>query len=50
MKQQIIDKMNDGQEKDVPLYTWETIPDSLKQFWTEQFKNEKIQQSTRKNL
>jgi hypothetical protein len=33
MKQKIINKMNEGQEEDVPLYTWETIPNNLKQFW-----------------
>jgi hypothetical protein len=38
MKQKIIDKLNEGQEQDVPLYTWETIPNSLKKFWSKQFK------------
>ncbi len=32
-KQLIIDKMNEGQELDVPLYTWKTIPYSFKHFW-----------------
>lgn len=38
MKQKIINKMNEGQEQDVPLYTWKTIPNSLKEFWFKQFK------------
>ena len=35
-KRIIINKMNEGQEEDVPLYTWKTIPESLKQFWIKQ--------------
>lgn len=38
IKQKIIDKMNEGQEVDVPKYTWETIPDSLKRFWINYYK------------
>jgi hypothetical protein len=38
IKQKIIDKMNQGQEVDVPLYTWETIPQSLKRFWIKYYK------------
>ena len=37
MKQKIINKMNEGQESDVPLYTWNTIPNSLKIFWHKYF-------------
>jgi hypothetical protein len=36
MQKKIIDKMNEGQEKDIPLYTWKTIPNSLKEFWSNQ--------------
>ena len=43
IKKRIIDKMNEGQEQDVPLYTWETIPKSLKQFWINQIKKWKKQ-------
>lgn len=39
MKQKIIDKLNKGQEIDVSLYTWETIPQSLKRFWLNYYKN-----------
>jgi len=35
MKEQIINKVNEGRERDVPLYTWKTIPDSIKNFWIE---------------
>lgn len=38
VKQKIIDKLNEGQELDVELYTWETIPSSLKRFWLNYFK------------
>ena len=38
IKQKIIDKLNQGQESDVPLYTWETIPQSLKSFWLNYYK------------
>ena len=38
IKQKIIDKLNQGQELDVPLYTWETIPESLKRFWINFYK------------
>lgn len=38
IKERIINKMNQGQEEDVPLYTWKTIPESLKQFWYNQLK------------
>lgn len=37
----IINKMNEGQEEDVPKYTWETIPKSSKKLWEEHFKNNK---------
>ena len=40
IKERIIDKVNESQEEDVPLYTWETIPESLKQFWYNQLKEE----------
>ena len=39
MKNRIINKMNEGQESDVPLYTWKTIPNSLKEFWFNQLKD-----------
>lgn len=39
MKKKIIDKLNKGQEIDVSLYTWETIPQSLKRFWLNYYKN-----------
>lgn len=39
MKDIIINKMNEGLDIDVPLYTWNTIPDSLKNFWHEYFIN-----------
>lgn len=39
MKKKIISKMNEGQEKDVPQYTWNTIPEVLKEFWTNHFNN-----------
>ena len=38
IKQKIIDKINQGQESDVPLYTWNTIPQSLKMFWINYYK------------
>jgi hypothetical protein len=38
MEQAIINKMNEGQESDVTLYTWQTIPQALKEFWTKQLK------------
>ena len=34
----IVSKVNEGQESDVPQYTWDTIPESLKQFWYNQLK------------
>lgn len=34
MRQTIIDKMNEGQEADTAPYTWETIPNGLKEFWS----------------
>lgn len=34
----IVSKVNEGQESDVPPYTWDTIPESLKQFWYNQLK------------
>ena len=34
----IVSKVNEGQESDVPMYTWDTIPESLKQFWYNQLK------------
>jgi len=34
---QIIDKLNENQEPDVELYTWETIPLSLRRFWANYF-------------
>jgi len=37
MKEKIVSKVNEGQEKDVAPYTWETIPDSIKQFWFNEF-------------
>lgn len=37
----IINKMNEGQEEDVPKYTWETIPKSSKKFWNDYFDNNK---------
>jgi len=40
MKEKIIDKLNKGQETDVPLYTWKTIPKSLKSFWQKYYSNE----------
>jgi len=30
----IINKLNKDQEEDVEKYTWDTIPYSLKRFWT----------------
>jgi hypothetical protein len=29
--------MNEGQESDVPLYTWSTIPKGLRIFWHNYF-------------
>jgi hypothetical protein len=39
MKQKIINKMNEGQESDVPLYTWATIPKGLRMFWHKYYLN-----------
>jgi len=39
MKQKIINKMNEGQESDVPLYTWSTIPKGLRIFWHKYYLN-----------
>ena len=38
IKIKIIDKINQGQELDVPLFTWDNIPDSLKRFWLNYYK------------
>ena len=38
MKEKIVSKVNEGQESEVPQYTWDTIPESLKQFWYNQLK------------
>jgi len=40
MKEKILEKVNEGQEEDVLPYTWETIPDSLKEFWYNKLKEE----------
>lgn len=37
LKEKIISKVNEGQESDVPPYIWETIPDSIKRFWINEF-------------
>jgi len=37
IQKQIIDKVNENQEPDVDLYTWETIPLSLRRFWANYF-------------
>lgn len=37
LKQRIINKMNEGQEPDVKKYTWITITDKMKAFWTDYF-------------
>lgn len=42
MKQKIIDKINEGQEFDVALYTWDNIPKSLKIFWKHYYNNQKL--------
>ena len=39
MKDKIINKMNEGKESDVALYNWQTIPESLKQFWTNYYES-----------
>jgi hypothetical protein len=33
MKEKILNKINEGQEADVALYTWDIAPESLKDFW-----------------
>jgi hypothetical protein len=33
MKEKVLNKINQGQESDVKPYTWETAPESLKDFW-----------------
>jgi len=38
IQQKIIDKVNENQEPDVELYTWETIPLSLRKFWVNYFR------------
>ena len=35
--QRILDKINEGQEKDVALYTWDTLPPALNEFWSKYF-------------
>jgi hypothetical protein len=39
MKQKIINKINEGQESDVPLYAWATIPKGLRIFWHKYYLN-----------
>ena len=41
IRKQIIDKVNESQEKDVTPYVWETIPNTLKYFWANYFQNYK---------
>ena len=41
VRQQIIRKVNEGQEKDVRPYSWKTIPFSLKIFWIDYFRQQK---------
>lgn len=39
IKNKIIDKIKENQEQDVKKYTWDTIPESLKIFWSKQLNN-----------
>lgn len=46
IQQQVIDKLNQGQEIDAHKYSWNSIPLSLRKFWCryflEQKKNDKF--------
>jgi len=37
IQQKIIDRVNEGQEPDVEIYTWQTIPYSIRLFWVKWF-------------
>lgn len=41
VRQQIIKKVNEGQEQDVNPFTWRNIPFSLKIFWIDYFREQK---------
>jgi len=41
VKQQIINKLNEGREPDAHIFSWRTIPYSLKTFWLQYFKEKK---------
>jgi len=49
IRQQIISKMNEGQEMDVKPFVWSTIPRSLRLFWIQYFKNQKEKTNENKN-
>jgi hypothetical protein len=36
-QQKIVDKVNENQELDAQLYTWATIPKTLRLFWIDYF-------------
>lgn len=40
-KQQVIAKMNQNKEEGGHIYSWNTIPNSLKKFWIEYFEQQK---------
>ena len=40
--QRILDKINEGQEKDVKPYTWDTLPPALNEFWSKYFNKQKL--------
>ena len=42
LKQKIVDKVNQGQEKDVKPYTWGTLSPSTREFWIDYFKKNKL--------
>jgi len=40
-RQQVINKMNQGQESDTKIYTWNNTPLSLRIFWVKHFREQK---------
>lgn len=40
-RQQVINKMNENQERDAHVYSWRSIPNSLKIFWLDYFREKK---------
>lgn len=41
IRQQVISKMNENKEPDAHVFSWRTIPYSLKLFWIEYFREKK---------